>query len=473
MERDKNSVDKIFNIIEDNNIKFIDFLFGDLLGTLHHFSTPVRSLTRECFEEGIPFDGSSIRAWQSIDKSDMVLKPDPNGHFIDPFREIPTLSIFSNVYDPRNGQRYEKDPRSILYNALEYLKSTGIGDIAFFGPEPEFFIFDSIRYTSRRNLSFYQIESSESPWSSDYEDEALGNKIPHKGGYFPVAPVDSLFDFRNEVVNHLEDMGLECEVHHHEVATAGQSEIGFKFSDAVNSADNVYRLKYAVKNTAFKYNKTATFMPKPIFEDNGSGMHIHFSMWKDNNNLFHGDEYSMLSKTALYAIGGILKHGRSIQAFTNPTANSFKRLIPGYEAPVKLAYSASNRSAAVRIPYTSNDKGRRIEFRCPDSSGSPYLAFAAMLMAAIDGIKNQIDPGNPMDKNIYDLPPEELENLVSTCNDQEESLSELENDLDWLKNGDVFTDSMINSYVEYKKEFEILPLKLRPNPYEFELYYNS
>ncbi len=457
--------------IKENNIQFIDFLFGDMFGLLHHFTSPVSFITQESFEEGVPFDGSSIRAWQSIDKSDMLLKPDMSAYFIDPFRERKTMCFFSDIYDPRTGLRYEKDPRSILQNAIDYLKSTGIGDEVFFGPEPEFFVFDSVRYTSQKNIAFYQLESNEAPWTSDYED-SLGHKISHKGGYFPVSPADSLTDFRNEVVSHLEGMGVTSEVHHHEVATAGQCEIGFKFADALSSADNVNRLKYAVKNTALNYNKTATFMPKPIFEDNGSGMHVHFSIWKDGNNLFAGNEYSMLSKTAIYAIGGILKHGRSIQAFTNPTANSFKRLIPGYEAPVKLAYSATNRSAAVRIPYTSSDNSRRIEFRCPDSSGSSYLAFAAIIMAAADGIKNQIDPGAPMDKNIYDLPPEELENLVSTCRDQEESISELENDFNWLKNGDVFSDAMLKSYIDYRKESEILPLKLRPNPHEFELYYN-
>ena len=468
---DKIEKEVIFDDIKAGKVQFVDFMFNDMFGTLHHFTCPAASLSREVFEEGIPFDGSSIRAWQSIDKSDMLLKPDIKTKFVDPFRENSTVCFFSDVYDPRTGLRYEKDPRSILVNALEYLKSTGIGDTVFLGPEPEFFVFDSVRYSSQKNASFYQLESSESPWSAEYEG-SLGHKIGHKAGYFPASPTDSLVDFRSEVVNHLHSMGMECEVHHHEVATCGQCEIDFKFADAVTSADNVNRLKYAVKNTAFKYNKTATFMPKPIFEDNGSGMHVHLSVWKDGKNLFSGDEYSMLSKTALFAIGGILKHGRSIQAFTNPTDNSFKRLIPGYEAPVKLAYSASNRSAAVRIPYTASDKSRRIEFRCPDSSGSPYLAFSAMIMAAVDGIKNQIEPGMPMDKNIYDLPPEELSDLVSTCSTQEQSIDELEKDFNWLKNGDVFSESMIKSYIDYKREFEILPLKLRPNPYEFELYYN-
>ncbi len=461
----------VLKLIKDKNIQFVDFLFGDMFGTLHHFTAPASTVNSSVFSEGIPFDGSSIRAWQSIDKSDMLLKPDANSFFIDPFREHATLCLFSDIYDPRTGLKYDKDPRSVLASALDYLKSAGIADEVYFGPEPEFFVFDSVRYTSRKNVAYYELDSNEAPWTSDYEN-STAHKIPHKGGYFPVSPADTLIDFRNEVVTHLESMGVECEVHHHEVATSGQCEIGFKFDNALASADNIYRLKYAVKNSAFKYNKTATFMPKPIFEDNGSGMHVHFSMWKDGKNLFAGEEYSSLSKTALYAIGGILKHGRSIQAFTNASENSFKRLIPGYEAPVKLAYSATNRSAAIRIPYSVGEASKRIEFRCPDSSGSPYLSFAAMIMAAAAGIKNQINPGEPMDKNIYDLPPEELDNLISTCSNQEESISELEQDMDWLKNGDVFSDSMLKSYIEHKHENEIFPLKLRPNPYEFELYYN-
>ena len=457
---------------KDNNIEFVDMQFGDLFGRLHHFTLPVSLLSEEIFEEGVPFDGSSIRAWQSIDKSDMLIKPDPASAYIDPFRDLPTLCLFNDVYDPRTGQRYDRCPRSIVGNALDFLKSSGIGEVAYMGPEPEFFVFDAVRYASERHSSFYEIESSEGPWTSG-EDFSLGHKIEHKEGYFPVTPQDTLMDFRNEVMSHLIAMGVEPQIHHHEVATAGQCEIGVMHGTAVSAGDIIYKLKYSVKNTAHRHGKTATFMPKPMFEDNGSGMHVHTSIWKNGKNLFAGDEYGQLSKTALFAIGGILKHGRSIQAFTNPTYNSYRRLIPGYEAPVKLAYSVTNRSAAVRIPYSANDKGRRIEFRCPDSSGSPYLAFAALVMAMVDGIKNQVEPGRPLDKNIYELPAEELDKLVSTCASQEEALKELEEDNDWLKAGDVFSDAMLECYIDHRRTNEIEPLKLRPNPMEYKLYYDA
>ncbi len=458
-------------LIKQNNIMFVDIQFGDLYGRLHHFTIPASQFSKEVIENGIPFDGSSIRSWKGIEKSDMLLVPDPSSIYTDPFREVPTACLFGNVLDPRTRQKYDKDPRSVLGNAIEYMKSLGIGDTFFCGPEPEFFIFDSIRYSSEKNMSFYQIESNEGPWTS-MDEGSLGNKIEYKGGYFPVTPADSLMDIRNEIASHIDNMGMVCEVHHHEVATAGQCEIDFKFDSAIQSCDNIYKLKYAVKNTAHKYGKTATFMPKPIFEDNGSGMHVHVSIWNNGKNTFYGDEYASLSKNALYAIGGILKHGRSIQIFTNPTCNSYRRLVPGYEAPVRLAYSSTNRSATIRIPYSEGENSKRIEFRCPDSSGSPYLGVAAILMACIDGITNQIDPGDPMDKNIYDLPPEELNNLESTSESLEHAIREFEKDNEWIKKGGVFTDSLISSYIEYKMENEIEPLKLRPNPYEFSLYYN-
>jgi glutamine synthetase len=467
------SVEKALQLAKDSGAKYVDILFGDMFGTLQHFTITARRLTKELFEEGLPFDGSSIRGWQGIEKSDMNIKPDPATVFIDPFREQKTISFFGDIYDPRTGQRYTRDVRGIAYKALSYLKSTGIGDMAYFGPEPEFFIFDSIRYASSPHESFYYIDSEEAPWTMGRDNGInQGHKIRLKQGYFPATPADSLMDIRSEITTNMQDMGMEVDLHHHEVASAGQCEIGIKFGSVVTAGDLVHQYKYAVKNTAFQHGKTATFMPKPMFFDNGSGMHNHMSIWKDGKNLFAGNVYAKLSQQAVWAIGGILKHGRSIQAFTNPSANSYRRLVPGYEAPVNLAYSANNRSASIRIPFVQGDKARRFEFRCPDSSGSPYLVTAAMLMAAIDGIKNQIDPGKPLDKNIYDLPPEELASVPSTCKSLEEALNEMENDKAWLTAGDVFTEDFIESYVAVKREAEVEPLKLRPNPYEFYLYYD-
>ena len=468
------SADNVFKMIKDNEVEFVDIQFGDLFGTLQHFTLPAALLDADAFEDGLAFDGSSVRAWKSIDKSDMMLVPDPDSAYIDPFREKSTLNLIGNVVEPRTGQLYDRCPRSIVKKALSHLSSTGIGDKAYFGPEPEFFIFDSIRYSSEPRGAFYEIDSTEAEWNTGADEGFnLGHKIRHKGGYFPVSPQDTLADIRAEIATYMMSMGIDVEVFHHEVATAGQTEIGMKFADILSAADNVHKLKYAAKNTAFQHGKSATFMPKPMFMDNGSGMHIHASIWKGDKNLFAGDGYAKLSQEALWAIGGILKHGRAIQAFTNPTANSYRRLVPGYEAPVTLAYSATNRSASVRIPHVTNEKARRFEFRCPDSSGSPYLAFAAMLMAMIDGIQNQIDPGQPMDKNIYDLPPEELATMTSTCGSLEQALEELEADMDWLTAGDVFTTEMLEAYVDYKREVEVMPLKLRPNPYEFYLYYDA
>jgi glutamine synthetase len=468
------SVQKALQLAKDHGAKYVDIMFGDMFGTLQHFTIVARRLEAQLFEDGLPFDGSSIRGWQGIEKSDMNIKPDAATAFIDPFREQPTICFFGDIYDPRTGQRYGRDPRSIAHKALAYLKSTGIGDMAYFGPEPEFFIFDSVRYSSSPQESFYYLDSSEAPWSMGRDDGInLGHKIRHKQGYFPATPADTLMDIRSEITTNMQTMGMEVDLHHHEVASPGQCEIGIKFGSAVTAGDLVHQYKYAVKNTAFQHGKTATFMPKPMFFDNGSGMHNHMSIWKGNKNTFAGNVYSKLSQEALWAIGGILKHGRSIQAFTNPSANSYRRLVPGYEAPVNLAYSANNRSASIRIPFVQGDKARRFEFRCPDASGSPYLVTASILMAAIDGIKNQIDPGKPMDKNIYDLPPEELATIPSTCKSLEEALNEMEADKAWLTAGDVFTEEMIESYVSYKRETEVEPLKLRPNPYEFYLYYDA
>lgn len=468
------SIETALQLAREHDVKYVDIMFGDMFGTLQHFTIPASRLNAELFEEGLAFDGSSVRGWKSIDKSDMNIKPDPETAFIDPFREQSTIAFFGDIFEPRTGQRYDRDPRSIAHKALAYLSSSGIGDMAFFGPEPEFFIFDGVRYASDPSGAFYEIDSVEAPWTSARDDGYnLGHKIRHKHGYFPTTPADTLMDIRSEITTNMMTMGLEVELHHHEVATAGQCEIGTKFGTIITAADQVHKYKYAVKNTAFQHGKTATFMPKPMFGDNGSGMHCHMSIWKDGKNLFAGDTYAKLSQTALYAIGGILKHGRSIQAITNPSANSYRRLVPGYEAPVNLAYSATNRSASVRIPHVSGDKARRFEFRCPDSAGSPYLVTAAILMAAIDGIKNEIDPGDPLDKNIYDLPPEELAGIPSTCRNLEEAIEALEADHDWLTAGDVFTPEMLEGYLDYKKANEVEPLKLRPNPYEFYLYYDA
>ena len=467
------SVEKALQLAKDHGAKYVDIMFGDMFGTLQHFTITARRLEAELSEEGLPFDGSSIRGWQGIEKSDMNIKPDPATVFIDPFREQPTICFFGDIYDPRTGQRYGRDPRSIAHKATAYLKSLGFGDTAYFGPEPEFFIFDSVRYDSKPQGAFYHIDSDEAPWNMGRDDGLnLGHKIRTKQGYFPATPADLLMDLRSEITTNMQTMGMEVDLHHHEVASPGQCEIGIKFGTTVTAGDLVHMYKYAVKNTCFQHGKTATFMPKPMFGDNGSGCHHHMSIWKEGKNIFAGNTYAKLSQEAVWAIGGILKHGRSIQAFTNPSANSYRRLVPHYEAPVNLAYSASNRSASVRIPHVNGDKARRFEFRCPDASGSPYLTTAAILMAAIDGIRNKIDPGKPMDKNIYDLPPEELAQIPATCSSLDEAIDEMLADKSWLTAGDVFTDEMIDAYVSYKRENETEPLKFRPNPYEFYLYYD-
>ncbi len=468
------SVAKALQLAKDHGAKYVDIMFGDIFGTLQHFTIVARRLEASIFEDGLPFDGSSIRGWQGIEKSDMLIKPDPASVFIDPFREQPTICFFGDIFDPRTGQRYSRDARSIARKAQDYLKSTGIGDTIYFGPEPEFFIFDSIRYQSAPQGSFYHLDSVEAPWNMGVDDGVnLGHKIRHKQGYYPATPQDTLMDLRSEITTNMQTMGMEVDLHHHEVASPGQCEIGIKFGTAITAGDLVHLYKYAVKNTCYQHGKTATFMPKPMFGDNGSGMHCHTSIWKDGKNLFAGNAYAKLSQQAIWAIGGILKHGRSIQAFTNPSVNSYRRLVPHYEAPVNLAYSASNRSASVRIPHVGSDKARRFEFRCPDASGSPYLVTAAITMAMIDGIKNQIDPGKPMDKNIYDLPPEELATIPGTCDSLGQAIDEMLADKSWLTAGDVFTEDFIDTYVAYKRENEVEPMKLRPNPYEFYLYYDA
>ncbi len=464
----------VVDFIKKEDIKMVDLRFMDFPGLWQHFSVPARELEEDSFERGFGFDGSSIRGWQSINESDMLVKPVPDSAFVDPFMKIKTLALICNICDPITGEDYTRDPRNIALKATSYLKRTKIADTAYFGPEAEFFIFDDIRFDQNEHEGYYHIDSTEGRWNTGRKEEPnLGYKPRYKEGYFPVPPTDSLQDLRSEMVLILEEVGVAVEAQHHEVATGGQSEIDMRFCELVPMADNVLKYKYVVKNTARKYNKTVTFMPKPIYNDNGSGMHIHLSLWKGEQNLFVGERYAGLSETALYAIGGILRHAPSLLAFTNPTTNSYKRLVPGFEAPVNLAYSRRNRSAAIRIPmYFVSPKAKRIEFRCPDPSCNPYLAFSAILMAAVDGILNKIDPGEPLDKDIYDLPPEELAGVPQAPASLQEALKALENDHDYLLKEDVFTQDVIEKWIEYKFNNEIMALNLRPHPWEFALYYD-
>jgi glutamine synthetase len=468
------AIENIFKIIKEHKIKMVDLKFMDFPGQWQHFSVPVHELTESSFEEGFGFDGSSIRGWKSINESDMLVIPDPTTAFIDPFIEVPTLSLICDVYDPVTKEKYERCPRYIAQKAEAYLKSTGIADTAYFGPEAEFFIFDDVRFDQNAHEGYYHIDSIEGQWNSGRDEKPnLGYKPRYKEGYFPVPPTDSLNDIRNEMVLIMEQCGLQVEAQHHEVATGGQCEIDFRFAPLVRCADNLLIFKYIVKNVARRHGKTATFMPKPLFGDNGSGMHCHQSLWKNGQPLFYGNGYANLSELALYYIGGILKHAPALCAFTNPTTNSYKRLVPGFEAPVNLAYSQRNRSAAIRIPvYSSSPKAKRIEVRFPDGSCNPYLAFSAMLMAGIDGIINKIDPGEPLDKDIYSLPPEELKNIPSTPGSLEEALKALEKDHEFLLRGDVFTEDVIEAWLKYKWEKEVNPMRMRPHPYEFMLYFD-
>ncbi|HET9217430.1 MAG TPA: type I glutamate--ammonia ligase [Terriglobia bacterium] len=464
---------EVFKLIADKGIKFIDLRFTDTRGKEQHVSVPVSSFGPEKFESGHYFDGSSIAGWKGIQASDMVLLPDASSSFIDPFLSLTTLAVTCDVIEPSDGKGYDRDPRSIAKRGAEYLKSTGLGDTAFFGPEPEFFIFDAVQWEVGMSGARYQIFSEEAAWSTG-EAFASGNKGHRpaiKGGYFPVPPVDSLQNIRSEISEALEAMGVVVEVHHHEVATAGQNEIGTKFAPLVQRGDWIMRLKYAVHNVAAKHGKTATFMPKPVVGDNGSGMHVHQSIWKGEQNLFAGDGYAGLSEFALYYIGGIIKHAKALNAITNPGTNSYKRLVPGFEAPINLAYSARNRSAAVRVPLVNSAKARRIEVRFPDSLSNPYLAFSAMMMAGLDGIQNKIHPGEAMDKNLYDLPPKELKKIPTVCGSLREALSNLDKDRAFLKAGDVFADDMIDSFIELKME-EVARFEMTPHPVEFEMYYS-
>jgi len=466
-------INDVFKLIKEKEVKMIDFRFTDLPGQWQHFSVPVTQLKEESFFDGFGFDGSSIRGWKSIEKSDMLVIPDPYTAKVDPFIKTKSLSMICDIVDPFTRDSYDHDPRYIAQKALDYLKSTGIADVAYFGPEAEFFILDHVAYNVNEYSSWYRIDSVEGFWNTGSEREAnLGHKIRVKEGYFPVPPSDSTNDIRNTMVEYLLDAGIEVETQHHEVATAGQAEIDFKYCPLIDCADKLQMFKYIIKNSAREVGKTATFMPKPIFGDNGSGMHVHMSLWKDGKTLFAGDKYAGLSEMALYFIGGLLKHAPALLAFTNPTTNSYKRLVPGYEAPVNLVYSMSNRSAAIRIPmYSNNPKAKRVEFRCPDGTTNPYLGFSAMLLAGLDGIINKIDPGQPVDKDIYHLSEEEHKKIRQAPETFEIALHSLENDCEFLKKGGVFTDELIKTWIDYKMNNEIKEVQLRPHPYEFHLYY--
>ena len=460
-------------LIRDNEVRYVDMRFTDSRGKEQHVSIPVSQVDDDFFKEGKMFDGSSISGWKGINESDMILMPDADSAVLDPFFDEVTLNIRCDVVEPTSMQGYERCPRSLAKRAEAYLKSTGIADTAYFGPEPEFFIFDDVRWGDDVSGAFYEVDSEEGSWNSDrvIEDGNTGHRPGVKGGYFPVPPVDSMHNIRSAMCTILEEMGVPVEVHHHEVATAGQSEIGTVFNTLVRKADEVQILKYCVQNVAHGYGKTATFMPKPLVGDNGSGMHVHQSLAKDGNNLFTGDLYGGLSEMALHYIGGIFKHARAINAFANAGTNSYKRLVPGFEAPIMLAYSARNRSASCRIPWVSNPKGRRIEMRFPDSSGNPYLCFAALMMAGLDGILNKIDPGEPMEKDLYDLPPEEQQDIPTVCASLEEAIGALQEDSEFLCAGGVFTEDMIAAYIELKME-EVNRFRMTTHPVEFDMYYS-
>jgi len=477
----------VLKLAKDNKVEAVDLKFLDLFGIWQHFTVPASELSEDLFDEGSGFDGSSIRGWQPINASDMLVMPDPTTAVIDPFMALPTLSLICNIVDPISKEDYSRDPRNIARKAEAYLKSTGIGDVAYFGPEPEFFIFDEIRYETNQHTSFYALDSVEGQWNTGrgtdsrnnregalIEGKNLGFKPRYKEGYFPVPPTDSQQDIRAEMVREMERVGIRIEKHHHEVATAGQAEIDMRFNSLVRMGDWLMWYKYVVKNVARRWGKTATFMPKPIFGDNGTGMHTHQSIWKGEKPLFAGDRYGGMSELAMHYIGGILKHAPALAAFTNPTTNSYRRLVPGFEAPVNLAYSSRNRSAAVRIPmYSPSPKAKRIEVRFPDPSCNGYIAFAAMLMAGLDGIERRLAPGNPLDKDIYSLTPEELKDVPSMPGSLEEALNNLKKDHDFLLKGDVFTEDVVETWIEYKTSNDVNAMRLRPHPYEFALYYDA
>ncbi len=474
MGKSNSPVDNVLQFIKTNDIKFVDLKFMDFPGQWQHFTVPVNQFDANSFVDGLGFDGSSIRGWKSINESDMLIIPDPNTLFLDPFISIPTVSLTCDVYEPATKEKYSRCPRNIAQKAESYLISTGLADTVYFGPEAEFFIFDDVRFDSKPNGSFYMVDSAEGRWNSGRDEGPnLGYKPRYKEGYFPVPPTDALMDLRNEMVVNLINCGIEVEAQHHEVASGGQCEIDLRFQPLVRAADQLLLFKYIVKNTAKKNGRTVTYMPKPIFGDNGSGMHVHTSLWKKGKPLFAGSGYAGLSEMGLYYIGGLLKHASALLAFTNPTTNSYKRLVPGFEAPVNLAYSQRNRSASIRIPmYSPSPKAKRVEFRCPDASSNPYLAFSAIMMAGLDGVINRIDPGDPLDKDIYDMSPEELKDVPSTPGSLNEALAALEKDHEFLLKGDVFTADVIETWIKYKTDKEIKPMALQPHPYEFSLYYD-
>ena len=462
--------------IKDLDVKMVDMRFTDMPGTTHHFTIPIKFLDEDIFEDGLGFDGSSVRGFQAIENSDMIVIPDVTTAYIDPFFSEKTIVFYCDIKDPITKESYTRDPRNIAKKAEEYLKTSGIGDTAFFGPEAEFFIFNDVKYDSGSNFAFHEVDSSEGTWNTGKEEGPnLGHKPRHKEGYFPLPPVDSMHDVRTEMVMTMQDIGLTVEAHHHEVATGGQQEIDLEFAPLVSMADDLMKYKYVVKNVAKLHGLSATFMPKPLFGDNGSGMHVHQSVWKDGDTLMYKKgNYADLSDLALNYIGGILKHAPALLAFCAPTTNSYKRLVPGFEAPVNIAYSQRNRTASVRIPtYSSSPKSKRMEFRCPDPTANPYLAFAAMLMAGLDGVKNKIDPGEPTDINIYEAPEEILAKIPSTPGSLAEALDALENDHAFLLEGDVFTKDVIETYVNYKRENEVNPVNIQPHPHEFKLYYDA
>ncbi len=459
--------------VEENDVRHIDLRFTDPRGKWQHLTQVPYTIDEDAYTDGIFFDGSSIAGWKAINESDMALIPDPTTAVMDPFSAQPTMILICDVHDPITGEQYARDPRSTAKRAEAYLKSTGIGDTAYFGPEPEFFVFDDVRFDVSMNNTFYQIDHEEGPYNTgrEFQDGNTGHRPPVKGGYFPVPPVDSMHDLRSEMVSTLTDMGVVMEKHHHEVAPS-QNELGIKFDTLVSSADNIQAYKYVVQMVSHIYGKTATFMPKPVIDDNGSGMHTHQSIWTDGKPAFAGSGYADLSETALNYIGGIVKHAKAINAFSNPTTNSYKRLIPGFEAPVLLAYSARNRSASCRIPYSASPNGKRVEIRFPDAMANTYLAFSAMLMAGLDGIQNKIDPGDAMDKDLYDLPPEELAGVPTVCGSLREALDALDEDRDFLKAGGVFNDELIDGFIELKME-EVLYVEHTTHPAEFEMYYSA
>jgi glutamine synthetase len=470
------SASDVLAYIKNEGVVFVDVRFSDLPGVMQHFNVPAGSFTQAAFDDGLMFDGSSIRGFQAIHESDMKLIPDPRTAFIDPFRDEKTLVLNFSIRDPFTDEPYSRDPRNIAAKAEAYLKSTGIADTAFFGPEAEFYVFDDVRFETKQNAGYYFLDSVEGKWNSGREEEGgnLGYKTAYKGGYFPVPPVDHFADLRDEMTLALQEVGLEVERAHHEVGTGGQAEINYKFSTLLHAGDQVNLFKYVIKNVAWRNGHSATFMPKPIFGDNGSGMHVHQSLWKDGVPLFYDElGYAGLSDLARWYIGGLLAHAPSLLAFTNPTVNSYRRLVPGYEAPVNLVYSQRNRSACIRIPITgSNPKAKRLEFRVPDPSANPYLAFSAMLMAGLDGIKNKIEPAEPVDKDLYELPPQERHDIPQVPGTLAQVLDALEADHDYLTEGGVFTDDLIETWIDWKRSNEVAPIQLRPTPHEFELYYD-